>query len=113
MENTKSSYQHLDKNECMLLNIAEIIHKKFNSNVCIYLHAALDFCKSPEDGIRGAAIFLVLALLNLVDTSRSSSGYSNFEEVLSQAFNDRSHQVRLKTAKGFSLLSKIHRELEI
>lgn len=94
------------------MNIADIISENFTDNLSAYLHAALDFCKSPEDSIRGAAIFLALALMNFIDTSKSCTTHNNFEEILFEAFNDKSNKVRLKAVKGYSLLSKIHEELD-
>jgi len=73
----------------------------------------MEFCKSQNDHIRGAAIFFVLALLNFTDNPRSTSEYSNFQRILSDAFNDQSSIVKLKVAHGFSILTKIHKQLEI
>jgi len=103
----------LDQSENILLTIVEFVYQHLYPKINIYLFAGMEFCKSQSEHIRGAAIFFVLALLNFIDISRSTSEYTNFQKIISDSFNDQSSIVKLKVTKGFSILTKIHKQLEI
>lgn len=109
VENKQASENgHLDPVENQLVKFAELIHTKFGQKSTLYLYGSLDFMKSPEDSIRATAVFFFMALISVMDLN-SNITIPDLENLLENCFTDKCAIVRQKIAKGYSLLSKVHK----